>query len=142
MKFVHSDGGRYSAGYSCTTGDCAVRAIAIATGATYQSVYDAINVIGANERTGKNKRSKSDARTGVYVSAVHKYMSSIGWKWTATMKIGSGCQTHLRAEELPSGRIVCRLSKHFAAVVDGVLLDNHDCSRSGTRCVYGYWSEG
>jgi len=24
-------------------------------------------------------------------------------------------------------------------VIDGVLHDTHDCSRDGTRCVYGYW---
>jgi hypothetical protein len=39
----------------------------------------------------------------------------------------------------PPGRLVVRLSKHVAAVVDGVLHDTYDCSRGGTRCVYGYW---
>jgi hypothetical protein len=24
-------------------------------------------------------------------------------------------------------------------VIDGVIHDTHDCSRGGTRCVYGYW---
>jgi hypothetical protein len=24
-------------------------------------------------------------------------------------------------------------------VIDGVLHDTHDCTRGGTRCVYGYW---
>jgi hypothetical protein len=57
------------------------------------------------------------------------------------MQIGSGCQVHLAADELPPGRIIVRLSKHYAAVVDGVLHDTHDCSRDGTRCVYGYFKE-
>lgn len=30
-------------------------------------------------------------------------------------------------------------SKHLAAVVDGVLHDTYDCTREGTRCVYGYY---
>ena len=137
--FQFDDGGRAAAGYKGAAGDCAVRAIAIATGKPYQEVYDAINEIGATERTGKRKRGKSNARTGVYKSAVRKYMADIGWKWTPTMSIGSGCKVHLRSDELPAGRIICSLSKHYAAVVDGVLHDSHDSSRDGTRCVYGYW---
>ena len=63
-----------------------------------------------------------------------------GWKWTPTMGIGTGCRVHLRPEELPGGRIIVSLSKHWCAVIDGVPHDTHDPSRGGTRCVYGYWS--
>ncbi|MGA2164193.1 MAG: hypothetical protein ABSH36_06960, partial [Solirubrobacteraceae bacterium] len=55
------------------------------------------------------------------------------------MKIGHGCTVHLHAEELPSGRLIVRLSRHMCAVIDGVIHDTHDPSRQGTRCVYGYW---
>jgi len=58
------------------------------------------------------------------------------------MTIGSGCKVHLCADELPPGKIIVKLSGHVAAVIDGVLYDNHDCSRQGSRCVYGYWSKG
>jgi len=27
------------------------------------------------------------------------------------------------------------------AVIDGVINDTYDCSREGTRCVYGYWEK-
>lgn len=40
----------------------------------------------------------------------------------------------------PDGTVV-RLSKHFTAVIDGVVHDTHDPSRDGTRCVYGIWRE-
>ena len=136
MHYEFNDGGRALAGYKGVTGDCAVRAIAIATEMPYQVVYDTINKIGAAERT---KRGRSNARTGVYKSAVRTYMATLGWTWTPTMSIGSGCRVHLRPEELPAGRIIVSLSRHYAAVIDGVLHDNHDCSRAGTRCVYGYW---
>lgn len=63
----------------------------------------------------------------------------LGAVWTPTMKFGSGCTVHLRSGELPMGRLVLRLSKHLAAVIHGVLHDTYDCSRDGTRCVYGYW---
>jgi len=141
ITFTYNDGGRSEAGYTGTTGDCAVRAIAIATETPYQEVYDAINKIGRSERTGKRKRGKSNARTGVFKEAVQKYFKSIGWKWTPTMFIGSGCTVHLRADELPSGRLLCNVSKHYVAVIDGVINDTFNPSRNGTRCVYGYYAK-
>jgi hypothetical protein len=55
------------------------------------------------------------------------------------MSIGSGCKVHLCTEELPKGRLIVSVSRHLIAVIDGVFHDTHDCSRGGTRCVYGYW---
>ena len=54
--------------------------------------------------------------------------------------IGSGCRVHLRAEELPPGRLIVSVSRHLVAVIDGVIHDTLDCSRNGSRCVYGYYS--
>lgn len=139
MEFQYNDGGRKQSGYKGNTGDCATRAIAIATGKPYQEVYDKINVMGKVEKTSKRRRGKTNARTGVHGHTMRKYMENIGWKWIPTMFIGKGCKVHLRADELPRGRIIVSLSKHYAAVIDGVLNDTYDCSRDGTRCVYGYW---
>jgi hypothetical protein len=119
-----------------------VRAIAIATGVRYQDIYDLVNHAALRERTGKRKSGISDARTGVYKGSIHRVMQHLGWEWTPTMQIGSGCTVHLRADELPPGRLVVSVSKHLTAVIDGVIHDTHDCSRRGTRCVYGYWREG
>jgi hypothetical protein len=137
--FRFHDGGRASAGYRGKAGDCVVRSIAIATGLPYQHIYDLVNGASAHERTGTRKRGKSNARTGVYKSTIKRVMGSLGWIWTPTMQIGSGCTVHLRGDELPSGRLLVSVSKHLTAVIDGVIHDTHDCSRRGTRCVYGYW---
>ena len=139
QRIVFDDGGRAAAGYVGYTGDCTTRAIAIATGRSYQSVYDDLNAWGAAERKSKRRKGKSSARTGVYGSTSRKYMASLGWTWVPTMLIGSGCQVHLRADELPAGRLVVAVSKHMVAVLDGVIHDTHDPSRDGTRCVYGYY---
>jgi hypothetical protein len=139
QHFYFDDGGRRAAGYKGKAGDCVVRAIAIATGRPYQQIYDMVNGAAVYERTGKRKRGKSDARTGVYKTSIKRVMKSLGWVWTPTMQIGSGCTVHLRADELPPGRLVVSVSKHLTAVIDGVIHDTHDCSRRGTRCVYGYW---
>ena len=140
--FQFDDGGRLVAGYQGKAGDCVVRAIAIATERSYQQVYDLVNSAAMHERTGKRKRGKSNARTGVYKTSIKRVMKSLGWAWTPTMQIGSGCTVHLRGDELPAGRLVVSVSKHLTAVIDGVIHDTHDCSRRGTRCVYGYWQPG
>ena len=58
------------------------------------------------------------------------------------MSIGSGCQTHVRDGELPTkGNYILNLSRHFSCLRDGALVDTYDCSRDGSRCVYGYWRE-
>ena len=137
--FQFDDGGRAAAGYTGKAGDCVVRAIAIATGRPYQQIYDLVNRAAVHERTGKRKRGVSNARTGVYRTSIRRVMKTLGWVWTPTMQIGSGCKVHLRADELPPGRLVVSVSKHLTAVIDGVIHDTHDCSRRGTRCVYGYW---
>jgi hypothetical protein len=141
MQFQLNDGGRAAAGYKGGTGDCVVRAIAIATGRPYQAIYDLVNEMGANERTGKRKRGKSNARTGVYKPTIRKVMARLGWEWVPTMQIGSGCKVHLRAEELPAGRLVVSVSKHLTAVIHGTIHDTHNPDRNGTRCVYGYFKQ-
>ena len=80
----------------------------------------------------------------------------------------SGCQTHLADGELPVGRLIVALSKHYTTVIDEVIHDTHDPQREGRcitpnrgqalkpgervnangvcsirrRCVYGYWVRG
>ena len=140
MQTVITDGGRQAAGFTGKTGDCVVRAIAIAAQKPYQEVYDALNGLAVHERRGKRKRGISNSRTGVYRTTYQRYLHVLGAVWTPTMKIGSGCKVHLREDELPKGRLVVSVSKHLTAVIDGVLYDTADCSRAGTRCVYGYYS--
>jgi hypothetical protein len=139
MQFIKDDGGRAAAGFKGKAGDCACRAIAIATGRPYREVYDALNGLAQSERPRKRGR-RSSSRTGVSRATSGRYLRSLGWTWTATMQIGSGCRVHLDAAELPGGRLVVSVSRHLVAVLDGVVHDTHDPSRGGRRCVYGYWA--
>ena len=141
MDFVFDDGGREAAGFKGKTGDCVCRAIAIATEMPYKEVYDLINETAKSERASKRKRGKSSARTGVYIGTIRKVMERLGWKWHPTMDIGKGCTVHLRKDELPSGRLVVSVSRHEVAVIDGVVHDTYDCTRDGSRCVYGYYAK-
>ena len=157
MKFVYDDGGRVEAGFKGIAGDCGTRAVAIATGIPYRDVYNALQklqkeyILECQAKVAKTKsastkiyysraiRDGQSVRNGTYVEVVHRFMNSIGWEWVPTMKFGTGCRVHLRDDELPSGRIVCRVAKHYAAVVNGELHDIWDSQMDGNRCVYGYW---
>lgn len=153
-RFQYNDGGRAEAGYRGATGDCVTRAIAIASGLPYKEVYDRLAEGNATQRLCKvekrrlryGKSVKSGKRTaaeGIQTSRqwFKNYMAELGFKWTPTMFVGQGCKVHLRADELPKGTIIVSLSRHWCAVVDGVIQDTYDPSRDGTRCVYGYWSK-
>lgn len=139
LGFTFNDGGRSEAGFTGDTGDCVVRAIAIATGIPYKQVYDDLNQLAKkHERKGKCK-GISNSRTGVYRQTYQRYLESLGWKWQPTMQIGSGCQVHMRPSELPTGTIICRVSRHVVTVIDHVIQDTGNPDRGGTRCVYGYF---
>lgn len=166
--FVRDDGGRAAAGFRGGAGDCVVRAVAITSGRPYQEVYDALSEGTRTQRLTKRGQRKASARDGVNVRRkwFRDYMASLGFRWVPTMQIGSGCKVHLDAAELPSGRIVVAVSKHYTAMIDGVIHDTHDPRREvhcvepdrgqplkpgqwrnengicsiQRRCVYGYWA--
>lgn len=146
MSFFRTDGGRAAAGYEGDAGDCVTRAIAIATGLPYSTVYDALfarSKAYGEEHYGRVARSiqkrGGSPRSGQHRIVYQSYLESLGWKWVPTMKIGTGCKVHLKADELPLGRLIVRVSKHITTVIDGVIHDTYDPSRGGTRCVYGYF---
>lgn len=149
IPFVRDDGGRAAAGLRGDAGDCVTRAIAIAAELPYRQVYEALrneahrrpNMARLDLRYGARARRHASPRDGVPDRVYRAYLERLGWEWTPTMTFGEGCSTHLRADELaPLGdRLICKVSKHLCAVVDGQLRDTSDCSRGGTRCVYGVY---
>jgi hypothetical protein len=144
MKFIYDDGGRLNAGFVGETNDCAVRSVSIATGIPYKDVYTGINKFAREQilrGKSKNKR-RSNSRTGVTRILLNRYLESVGFTWMPTKFVGKGVEVHLREHELPKGRLVVRVSRHFTAVVNGVIHDNHNPQRDGNRCVYGYWIGG
>ena len=126
LDYVYNDGGR-SKYFKGQTDDCVVRALAIATQRDYKEIYNIVrNVTGESPRKGvRKKHAKVIA-------------ARLGGKWIPKMRIGSGCTCHLRTDELPKGRIVCCVAKHWVAVIDHVVNDTWECDDPDT-CVYGYW---
>lgn len=168
IPFVYDDGGRTEAGFKGETGDCVARSIAIAAGLPYRDVYDALSEGCRTQRVTKRVKRKASARNGVYTGLkwFKEYMETLGFEWIATMGIGTGCKVHLVKDEIPSqGRIIAVVSKHYTAIIDGVIHDIHNPQREvhtitpyrgqelkpgetlnvngvcsiRRRCVYGYW---
>ena len=139
MVLIYSTGGREKYFKSNVVGDCVCRAIANATGMDYKQVYDLINSYAKKEHLSKRKKKKSNARNGVTKDTMWRILTDLGWKWIPTMLIGSGCQVHLNEKELPDGTLIVSVSKHLTCVKNRKLYDTYDCSRGGTRCVYGYY---
>lgn len=167
MFFEYNDGGRTDAGFRGNAGDCVVRAVAIATEQDYMQVYKDLGDGCRSQRLTKRSSRKASARSGVNVKRkwFKDYMAALGWEWTPTMFIGSGCRVHLTDNELPTGRLIVSVSKHYTTVINGVVHDTHDPQRNAhvtefgatrdlkpgewrtengihsiqRRCVYGYW---
>lgn len=139
LPVVIDDGGRADAGFKGEAGDCGVRAVAIALRLDYRYVYDAVNLLARDERP-RGRKKRSSAREGIHTALMHRLMAVWGWEWTPTMFIGSGTTVHLAVGELPDGPLIVRCSKHYVAVVDGVVRDTHDPTRGGQRAVYGWWA--
>lgn len=171
MKFVYNDGGRSQAGFKGHTGDCVCRAVAIASGLAYADVYAALaEGTGSQRKSKRTEKRAASARNGINVTRqwFKDYMVGHGFEWVPTMLIGQGCRVHLTAGELPMGRLIVSVSRHYTCVIDGVVHDTHDPQRSiamfrqftgwqtadlkqgerrnqngiftiARRCVYGYW---
>lgn len=167
MRFVKDDGGRLIAGFKGKAGDCVTRAVAIIADIPYADVYKALA-----DGMGKQRKSKGQtARNGINTNRkwFKDYMQSIGFSWTPTMGIGTGCKVHLADGELPMGRLIVSVSRHYTAVIDGVIHDTYSPERNVSeirqfpgwqtaelkpeerrnhngiittrkRCVYGYWT--
>ena len=150
MPFVYDDGGRKDAGRKGLTGDCVCRAVAIASGKPYAEVYTAL-ASGTESQRGRKKGCTASHGINTTRKWFKDYMRGLGFKWVPCMAIGTGCKTHLVAGELPMGRLVVAVSRHYCAVIDGILRDTHDpqrrtfwyedgqIARVSERCVYGYW---
>lgn len=129
MAFVYNDGGRAAAGLKGDAGDCVCRALAIVTRQPYVELYHALAELEARYR-GRGAKGVRSARNGIHTTseAFKRFARGLGLVWTPTMKIGSGCKVHLDADELPSGRLAVVVSKHYTAVINGVIHDTFNPS--------------
>ena len=131
MEYIYNDGGR-SKYFKGKAEDCVCRAISIASNRDYKEVYDSL------------KKALGTPRNGVFTTnkAFKDWMVANGFVWTPCSGIGVKTTVHFIAGELPKGRLVCSVAKHYVAVVDNKVYDTWDSrynSFNEVRRIYGYW---
>ena len=104
----NDDGGRNAVGIRGKVVDYVTRSIAIATRLPYRRVYALFNEQAQRELPTGGRRSS--ARNGVFRHTCQEVLEALGWRWVPTMKIGGGGRVHLKAAELPAGRLIVRCS--------------------------------
>lgn len=127
--FVEDDGGRQAAGFKGKSGDCAVRAVAIATGLSYRDAQKLVKDFAAKGKQGNRAISR-----GVYKEDLDAALRSIGWVWHKAPTLEG---RKARYSDI-HGVAIVRMAKHYAAVVNGELRDSWD---SSNKMVYGYWAK-
>ena len=144
-RFVYDDGGRAAAGLNGITGDCACRAIAIATGKPYREVHDKLNALCAllggplnvlqfiHDNRCRLRQRRMSADIGIPPPIARLYLGQLGWQWTPTNA------ARLHRWDLPPGRLVVQVTQHFVALIDNVVHDHGEHWR-GRRLVYGYFT--
>ena len=132
MDLIISDGGRRAAGFKGHCEDCVVRAIAIAARRPYEEVYKECALMNAeySKTTLPNRRFAGvrTARNGVYTSHERfaDYINRMGFVRYPPRGQGQSKKLYLRDGDLPMGRVIAELSRHWVAVIDGVIHDTYD----------------
>ena len=131
MEYIYNDGGR-SKYFKGKARDCVCRAISIASNRDYKEVYDSL------------KKALGTPRNGVFTKNTDfkDWMVANGFVWTPCSGIGVKTSVHFIEGELPKGRLVCSVAKHYVAVVDNKVYDTWDSrynSFKEVRRIYGYW---
>jgi hypothetical protein len=127
--YKYNDGGREEAGFKSKS-DCGIRAVAIACDMSYNESRKLLK-----EYAKRGKQGNGQISNGIYKEDMDAALRSIGWKWFSAPKFEG---RKARYKDIPGGRFIARMAKHYAAVIDGDLLDSWD---SSDKMVYGYWGK-
>jgi hypothetical protein len=136
LDYEPSDGGRKSAGFDGRAGDCACRAIAIASGRPYREVYDELNLWCGRYRKLFVRATAASAENGLWDAIAARYLTEHGWS-------SSYVWGTVGIRDLPRvGPVVVLVPGHFVAVVDGCYYDTFPSLCTGRRRVDAYWQPG
>jgi len=110
------------------TGDCAIRAVAAATGLGWDKAYKGLSDAGFVCKTAMND-----------IEAIEYFLvHDLGWK-VGTVKVPKGSkrpQVHEFAANNPNIAAVLRVAHHITCCAMGRYVDIWDC---GDCAVYKYW---
>jgi hypothetical protein len=126
LTFKKSDGGKADSGLgTARSGDCVIRAIAIAEQQGYRKTKAGLNDL-LHEMTGGLQRSCND---GTPLPVSHKYLTDRGYVLTLTKG------TYLCDNDFTGRTVIACIPRHKMAIVNGQVLDTWDSRKSRrTNC--------
>lgn len=124
-EFIIDDGGRAASGRHGDSGDCVVRAIALAGRMDYDFVYKALADASAaiTNPLRNSKPGRRTARDGNAPSIVGPVLQS--WGWT-DHSVPRGAHVGVLGELPDVSAMVVGVSGHWLAIVEGVVRDTWD----------------
>ena len=109
--------------------DCMVRSVTLATGESYNKVYEIMYKFG-----WRTSRKKTDTN---WEDQITKTLDELGFKSTKINFPPVKGQSRMTAKNMPnSGNYILRVAKHVVNMNEGILQDTWDCS---DKCVYFAW---
>lgn len=138
-KFIKSDGGKSEykhtgLKFKYLNGDCGPRALAIATGCTYEEA-----VIELRESAGL---TNSGTHFNGFVHSLEwedRDFHGYRFEWIPFKAVKG--QKRMNpvdfCNQYSTGSYICRTARHVFAVVDGILYDTWE--QRPDRCIYGAW---
>lgn len=122
------------------TNDCTVRALAAASGATYNDAHAALAKHGRPHRKGPPaKRVYAHGRYHIDCPALRKAALDLGCTWKVLEPAeyqAKTMTTATRDRRLAKGHFICMVRGHVAAVVNGEVIDWTDGRRHRIKEVY------
>lgn len=124
IEGFYTDGGR-DRGLPVEVEDCATRAISLALGEAYETIWSDLDKLIKN----------GSPDNGVSDSIIRKYLKSRGWIYTKTSN------ARMVHEDLPKEILIVKVRRHLVCVANHVFFDTFDSSNSGKAKVFGYYSK-
>lgn len=122
-NLVQTDSGRSVSRRPKQSNDCTVRALANVFDMDYDDAYDYLAAAGRKCSRGFHFKTLEHPKL--------KWEAYQAIKGQSRKTISDFCKEH------PEGKWIIRVSKHVAAVIDGVVYDTFESNP--TKCVYGAW---
>lgn len=126
LRYKFNDGGKAEACLgTARSGDCAIRAAAIALGQGYRTTKIELNEL-LIEMTGGLERS---CNNGTPTPVLHRYLTDKGFELILTPK------TYLQDDDFAGRNVIAVLPRHYVSIVDNVVNDTWDSRKCRkTKC--------
>ena len=132
VYFTPTDGGRSTSTRPKSKEDCTVRALALATGVSFDKAYDVLAIAGRKPHQRFAFKLWANSLAPRYTLRVE-----LRWHPFQAVKGESRMNPAKFCTQFLNGRWIVRTAKHVFAVIDGVVLD--ETSPRPDRCIYGAW---